>query len=261
MHGLGLIGAGRIGIIHGVNAEAHPGSRLVALTDANPAAAESLARRTGAAVRSTEGIIGAPDIDAILICSPTDTHADLIEQAAQAGKAIFCEKPIDLSLDRVRRAVAAAEAAKVPLMIAFQRRFDPHLQALEKQLREGVIGQIEIITITSRDPAPPPVGYVKRSGGLYRDSMIHVWTPPLAMAFCLPRGSVAFMCPACMCGAALAAGLDGNPPASSLIKLARSSGALNQTGSSRRWLDRYASRTAFAISWARSRAQAARAGR
>ncbi|WP_322092853.1 inositol 2-dehydrogenase [Paraburkholderia bannensis] len=173
MYRLGLIGAGRIGIIHGLNAVAHPKAQLVALTDADPVAADSLAARTGAAVRTTEEIIASPDIDAILICSPTDTHSDLIEQSARAGKAIFCEKPIDLSVERAARAVAVAEEAKVPLMIAFQRRFDPHLSTLQRQLRDGVIGQTEIITIMSRDPAPPPVSYIKRSGGLYRDAMIH----------------------------------------------------------------------------------------
>lgn len=173
MHRLGLIGAGRIGIIHGINAAANPDARLVALTDPDSAAAEKLAKRTGAVVGTVDEIIDANDIDAVMICSPTDTHADLIERCARAGKAIFCEKPIDLSVERAEQAVAVAEAAGVPLMLAFQRRFDPHLGTLQRKLRDGVIGQIEIITITSRDPAPPPVSYVKRSGGLYRDSMIH----------------------------------------------------------------------------------------
>ena len=173
MHRLGLIGAGRIGIIHGTNAAASPDARLVALTDPDPAAAERLATRTKAELRTVDEIIDGEGIDAVLICSPTDTHADLIERCARAGKAIFCEKPIDLSVPRAERAVAQAEAAGVPLMLAFKRRFDPHLGALARRLREGAIGRIEIVTITSRDPAPPPVSYVKRSGGLYRDSMIH----------------------------------------------------------------------------------------
>lgn len=173
MHRLGLIGAGRIGIIHGLNAAANPTAKLVALTDPDTAAAERLAQRTGVAVRSVDDIVTAADVDAVLICSPTDTHADLIERCAAAGKAIFCEKPIDLSIERAQRAVEAADAAGVPLMLAFQRRFDPHLGSLERRIRDGHIGQIEIITITSRDPAPPPVSYIKRSGGLYRDSMIH----------------------------------------------------------------------------------------
>lgn len=173
MHRLGLIGAGRIGTIHGLNAAANPASRLVALTDPDAVVAEKLAGQIGASVRSVEDIVDADDIDAVLICSPTDTHADLIERCARAGKAIFCEKPIDLSVKRAEEAAAVADAAGVPLMLAFQRRFDPHLGALERRLRDGAIGQIEIMTITSRDPAPPPLSYVKRSGGLFRDSMIH----------------------------------------------------------------------------------------
>ncbi len=173
MHRLGLIGAGRIGIIHGLNAAANPGARLVALSDPDATAAATLATQTGAEVRSVQDIVEGADVDAVLICSPTDTHADLIERCARAGKAIFCEKPIDLSVERAERAVAVAKASGVPLMLAFQRRFDPHLGSLARRLREGAIGPIEIVTITSRDPAPPPVSYVKRSGGLYRDSMIH----------------------------------------------------------------------------------------
>ena len=110
MHRLGLIGAGRIGIIHGTNAAASPDARLVALTDPDPAAAERLATRTKAELRTVDEIIDGEGIDAVLICSPTDTHADLIERCARAGKAIFCEKPIDLSVPRAERAVAQAEA-------------------------------------------------------------------------------------------------------------------------------------------------------
>jgi myo-inositol 2-dehydrogenase/D-chiro-inositol 1-dehydrogenase len=169
----GLIGAGRIGRIHGANAATQPGARLAAVTDADPKAAAALAGETGAEATSVEAILGSSDIDAVLICSPTDTHADLIEKAARAKKAIFCEKPVDLSSDRVKSTLAVVQAAGVPLMIGFNRRFDPSLGALQQRLRQGAIGEVEIVTILSRDPAPPPVSYIQRSGGLFRDMMIH----------------------------------------------------------------------------------------
>jgi myo-inositol 2-dehydrogenase/D-chiro-inositol 1-dehydrogenase len=170
---LGLLGAGRIGQIHGRNAAAHPRSRLVAVADAMPAAAQALAAVTGAQTRGIDQMLAAPDIDALLICTPTDTHAALIEQAARAGRAVFCEKPIDLSATRVAQALAVVEQAGTPLMIGFNRRFDPSFAELHRRLRDGAIGAVEIVTILSRDPAPPPVAYIARSGGLFRDMMIH----------------------------------------------------------------------------------------
>ncbi|SDR18151.1 myo-inositol 2-dehydrogenase [Rhizobiales bacterium GAS113] len=170
---IGLVGAGRIGQIHGRNAAAHPGARLVAVADAIAEAAASLAKATGAVARSVDEVIAAKDIDAVMICTSTDTHADLIERAAKAGKAIFCEKPVDLSAKRIARTLSKVEAAGVKLMIGFNRRFDPNFAALRKRLTAGAIGEVEIVTILSRDPSPPPVDYVKRSGGLFRDMMIH----------------------------------------------------------------------------------------
>ena len=169
----GLLGGGRIGKIHGGNIAASPDARLVAVADAIPAAAESLAEATGAGVRSVAEILKASDIDAILIGTPTDTHADLIEQAAKAGKAVFCEKPVDLDAKRIEACLKVVEAAGIPLMIGFNRRFDPNFAALKARLDAGAIGAVEMVTITSRDPAPPPVSYITRSGGLYRDMMIH----------------------------------------------------------------------------------------
>jgi myo-inositol 2-dehydrogenase/D-chiro-inositol 1-dehydrogenase len=112
-------------------------------------------------------------IDAVVICTPTDTHADLIEAAVSAGKAVFCEKPVDLDAGRIRRCLEVVGKSGKPLMIGFNRRFDPNFAALEGRLRAGEAGAIEIVSVISRDPGPPPVEYVKRSGGLFRDMMIH----------------------------------------------------------------------------------------
>ena len=170
---VGLLGAGRIGRIHGLNVAARADAELVALTDALPAAAATLAAETGARATSTEAILADAGIDAILICTPTDTHADLIEAAVSAGKAVFCEKPVDLDAARIRRCLATVERSGRPLMIGFNRRFDPNFAALERRLRAGEAGAVEIVSVISRDPSPPPVDYVKRSGGLFRDMMIH----------------------------------------------------------------------------------------
>ncbi|HET6621273.1 MAG TPA: inositol 2-dehydrogenase [Dongiaceae bacterium] len=171
---IGLLGAGRIGQIHARSAAAHRSAALAAVTDVDAKAANAIAAETGASVaNSTSAIIADRSIDAILICTPTDTHADLIEQAANAGKAIFCEKPVDLSAERVRACLKVVADTQAKLMIGFNRRFDPSFAALHKRLAAGEIGKPEIVTILSRDPAPPPVSYIARSGGLFRDMMIH----------------------------------------------------------------------------------------
>lgn len=169
----GLVGAGRIGRIHGSNVAARSDAKLVAIADADGAAASSMAAQTGARAVSVEEAISGADIDAVLICAPTDMHADLIEQAARAGKAVFCEKPVDLSSERIKTCLAVVEQAGTPLMIGFNRRFDPNFATLKARLAAGVAGAIEIVTIISRDPSPPPVSYIARSGGLFRDMMIH----------------------------------------------------------------------------------------
>jgi len=170
---LGLLGAGRIGQIHGRNAAAHQGAKLVAVADAIPDAAEALAKATGSRATSADELIADKRIDAVMICTSTDTHAHFIVRAAQAGKAIFCEKPIDLSAKRIVETLRKTEAAGARLMIGFNRRFDPHFSELRKRLSAGAIGEVEIVIIMSRDPSPPPLDYVKRSGGLFRDMMIH----------------------------------------------------------------------------------------
>jgi myo-inositol 2-dehydrogenase/D-chiro-inositol 1-dehydrogenase len=169
----GIIGAGRIGKIHGGNVAARPDSQVVQVADADPAAAAALAKATGAKIGEVDSIFAAKDIDAVAICSPTDTHADLIERAARSGKAIFCEKPIDLDVNRVRACLDVVKQTGATLMVGFNRRFDPNFAALRRRVAEGAIGALEIVSITSRDPGPPPIAYIARSGGLFRDMMIH----------------------------------------------------------------------------------------
>lgn len=169
----GILGAGRIGNVHARSIARSGRASVAYVADAMPQAAETLAAAVGAKTKPVQEVIASPDVDAILIATPTDTHADLIEQAARAGKAILCEKPVSLSVPRIEACLQVAENAGVPLMIGFHRRYDPNFAALEKRLRAGEIGDPEIITITCRDPAAPPVSYIERSGGLYRDMMIH----------------------------------------------------------------------------------------
>lgn len=170
---IGLLGAGRIAGVHAQAITSNPRSVLAAVSDYYPEAAAKLAGRFGADARTTDEIINDPSIDAVLIATPTDTHANLIEAAVATGKAVLCEKPVDLSLERARACKAATEASGRPIMIGFNRRFDPSFNALKAALSDGEIGKAEMLSITSFDPAPPPVSYVKVSGGLYRDMMIH----------------------------------------------------------------------------------------
>lgn len=170
---LAILGAGRIGAVHARNAAASQSVDLVSISDPVTAAAARLAEETGAAVRDVDAILGDTTIDAVIIATPTDTHADLTERAARAGKAVFCEKPIDLNVERVRGCLQVIEATGVPLFVGFNRRFDPSFSTLRHRLSAGEIGELEILTITSRDPSPPPLSYIAHSGGLFRDMMIH----------------------------------------------------------------------------------------
>ncbi|MCB2133248.1 MAG: inositol 2-dehydrogenase, partial [Rhodobacteraceae bacterium] len=170
---VGLLGAGRIAGVHATAISSHPGSTLVAVSDINADAAGKLAAQYGAEARATDAIINDPAIDAVLIATSTDTHSDLIERATGAGKAVLCEKPVDLSLDRARSCQKTAAATGKPVMIGFNRRFDPNFGALKAASDKGEIGKAELLSITSFDPAPPPLAYVKVSGGLFRDMMIH----------------------------------------------------------------------------------------
>ena len=168
-----LLGAGRIGKVHARAITSNPTARLAAVADAMPKAADDIAAQYGCEVRTIDAIAGAADIDAVVICTPTDMHADLIEKFSNAGKAIFCEKPIDLSVQRVRDCLGVVAANKTLLMVGFNRRFDPHFMAVKAAIDNGEIGDVEMVTIVSRDPGPPPIDYVKRSGGIFRDMTIH----------------------------------------------------------------------------------------
>ena len=169
----GLLGAGRIGKVHAKAVTGDAGAKLMAVADAFPAAAQAIAGQYGCDVRSIDEIAAAKDIDAVVICTPTDTHADLIELFVKAGKAVFCEKPIDLSLARVKSCLEVVRAHKGTLMVGFNRRFDPHFRAVRAEIDKGSIGDVEMVVITSRDPGAPPVDYIKRSGGIFRDMTIH----------------------------------------------------------------------------------------
>ncbi|TGG95202.1 inositol 2-dehydrogenase [Natronospirillum operosum] len=168
-----LFGAGRIGAIHAANVAANPNAQLTCVVDVFAEAAEKLARQYGARVTTVEEALADPEINAVIIASSTDTHADLIEQAAEYGKAIFCEKPIDLDVERTRACIETVKRTGVTCLVGFNRRYDPNFSYLKKQLEDGQLGNLEMVNITSRDPSPPPAKYVQSSGGLFRDMMIH----------------------------------------------------------------------------------------
>lgn len=173
---VGIIGAGRIGKVHAETlAFRLPEANAVVIADVNPEAAKAVAARCGiprVAANAAE-VLADSTIDAVLICSSTDTHADLIVEAAQAGKHIFCEKPVDHSLARVDRAIEAVEKAGVKLQVGFNRRFDANFARVRLAVVSGEIGKPQLLHIVSRDPAPPPVSYVKVSGGMFLDMTIH----------------------------------------------------------------------------------------
>ncbi len=168
-----ILGAGRIGQVHARAVASVPGAELVAVAEPMAEAAEAVSAQYGCDIRSIDTIATSDDVDAVVICTPTDTHADLIEQFARAGKAVFCEKPVDLDVARVRACLATVAAEGGRLMVGFQRRFDPDFMALKAAIDAGRIGEVEMITLTSRDPGPPPYDYINRSGGIFRDMTIH----------------------------------------------------------------------------------------
>jgi myo-inositol 2-dehydrogenase/D-chiro-inositol 1-dehydrogenase len=173
MKNVAVFGAGRIGRIHATNLAAQSGVKLKYVFDPVPAAAADLAQMLGAEVASIETALADPTVDAVAICSSTDTHSDLITRSAAAGKHIFCEKPVDLSVPRAVACGEAVKAAGVACMIGFQRRFDPTFNNASTRLLAGEIGNPEMLVITSRDPGAPPVEYIKASGGIFRDMLIH----------------------------------------------------------------------------------------
>lgn len=173
MLNIGLLGCGRIGQVHAKSIQHIENAQVSAVADAFLEPATALAAQTNAQVLSPEDLIQSGDVDAVVIGTPTDTHYDLIHLAAEAGKAIFCEKPVDMSADRIRECIEIVEKKNVPFLTAFNRRFDPNFSNLQNRIGHGQIGDVEIVTIQSRDPSPPPVSYIKSSGGLFRDMMIH----------------------------------------------------------------------------------------
>jgi myo-inositol 2-dehydrogenase/D-chiro-inositol 1-dehydrogenase len=169
----GLLGAGRIGKVHAKAVAGNAAARLTAIADAAEKVAADLASTYDAQVCTIDGIEKDGDIDAVIICTPTDTHADLIERFARAGKAIFCEKPIDLDIGRVKACLAVVRETRATLMVGFNRRFDPHFAAVRKAIDDGVVGKVEMVQIVSRDPGAPPAEYITRSGGIFKDMTIH----------------------------------------------------------------------------------------
>jgi myo-inositol 2-dehydrogenase/D-chiro-inositol 1-dehydrogenase len=166
-------GAGRIGAIHATNIAASGRARLAHVVDVHAPSAEALATKHGARVSDAATALADPAVSAVLIASSTHTHADLVIAAARAGKAIFCEKPIDLSLARVDACLDEVRRAGVPMLVGFNRRFDPDFAELHRRIGAGAIGAVEQVIITSRDPTPPPIAYIRVSGGLFRDMTIH----------------------------------------------------------------------------------------
>ena len=174
MKNLLLLGAGRIGQVHAANVVARKDARLYGVVDVHRPAADALAKSTGAKVfESADAALADPVVDAVLVCTSTDTHVEMILKAARAKRPIFCEKPVDLDIAKVDRCLAEVGTHGVPLLMGFNRRFDPTFKALRDRLQSGELGELESIKITSRDPQPPPPAYVKVSGGLFRDMMIH----------------------------------------------------------------------------------------
>jgi myo-inositol 2-dehydrogenase/D-chiro-inositol 1-dehydrogenase len=173
---IGLIGAGRIGRVHAENLTYHiPRAHLLAVADLDVMTADQLALDYNIPTRYSDyrELLDHPDLDAVLICSSSDTHAAIIMQAATAGKHIFCEKPIALQLEQIDRALTVVAQNGVKLQVGFNRRFDPNFLHIRKAIQEGEIGSPQLLRITSRDPAPPPLAYLKQSGGIFLDMTIH----------------------------------------------------------------------------------------
>jgi myo-inositol 2-dehydrogenase / D-chiro-inositol 1-dehydrogenase len=171
---IGVIGVGRIGRMHAeLIAHQVPGAALAAVYDAHEPAARGVAAELRVPAAGTVDEIFDSDLDAVAICSSSDTHVDLLVAAAEAGKAVFCEKPVSLELGELDRALDAVESAGVPFQIGFNRRFDPGHASVREAVRSGAIGEPHLVRISSRDPAPPPLDYLRTSGGLFLDMMIH----------------------------------------------------------------------------------------
>lgn len=171
---IAVLGLGRIGRIHAKNLqELFPDLSLLVVTSSDTGRDFAEKHHFPEITDRFADALDDPEVKAVVICSPSDTHAQYIQAAARAGKAIFCEKPLDLSLEVIREIDAAVQEAGVPLMLGFNKRFDPHIRALKAALSAGKIGKPQLLKITSRDPAPPPIAYIRSSGGIYMDMIIH----------------------------------------------------------------------------------------
>lgn len=173
---LGLVGAGRIGRLHAEHLRCRiPEANLVIVTDIHGPAAQACAEQFGIAVSDSDyrRVLERPDIQAVVVCSSTDTHTRIIEDAAAAGKHIFCEKPIDPDLGRIDQALAAVRQAGVILQVGFNRRFDANFRRIRQAILSGEVGTPHQVHIISRDPGPPPIEYVRKSGGIFMDMTIH----------------------------------------------------------------------------------------
>lgn len=173
MFKIALFGAGRIGHIHARSIAEHPDTTLVHVVDPVAGRAQKLAASHGACHVDEATALADPEIAAIVLASATDTHAALLEEGLKAGKAVFCEKPIDLSIDRVNAVLDAVKDAKPPLFVAFNRRFDPAIAEMRRRIVAGDIGPLELVTVVSKDPGALPIEYLKVSGGMFRDMTIH----------------------------------------------------------------------------------------
>lgn len=172
--GIALMGTGRMAHVYGPAINAHPGLRLSVVYNPRMSSAQKVAEQYGARpMDDLDQVLNDPSVDAVVIATPTDTHVDYIERVAQAGKAIYCEKPLDQSLERVERAMTALQRHPVPFMLGFNRRFDPDNGALRETVKAGEIGKLNMLMSWSREPAPPPIEYVRVSGGYFVDATIH----------------------------------------------------------------------------------------
>jgi myo-inositol 2-dehydrogenase/D-chiro-inositol 1-dehydrogenase len=167
------LGAGRMGAIHARNAAANPRLDLAFLVDPRPEVAAGLARETGAALAELEAVLADPEIKGVIVASSTDAHLDNTLACLRAGKAVFCEKPLDLDLASLTAHEAELASPVAPLFVAFNRRFDPHFQALKAKIDGGAIGKLETLHLINHDPAPPPPHFIPTSGGLFKDFTIH----------------------------------------------------------------------------------------
>jgi myo-inositol 2-dehydrogenase/D-chiro-inositol 1-dehydrogenase len=170
---IAVIGAGRIGQIHATNLHQNAAANLRCIIDVSSAAAQQLADRCATEVGSLDAMLADESIQAVVIASSTDTHAELVTACANAGKSIFCEKPLDLDVDTARQCLNVVEETGVLMCLGFNRRHDPSFERVKREIESGTVGDVEVVSITSRDPSPPPADYVARSGGLFKDMMIH----------------------------------------------------------------------------------------